>query len=556
MLSLLSYCNLWLKEENFMKKNTRHFIGKLSLTFALLFTFSNCTKSGGSSANGKKILRLGNGSELQDIDPQTVTGVPEHNVISALFEGLIVPHPETLEPQPGVAESWTISKDQKIYTFKIRETAKWSNGDKITAEDYIFSWKRMLSPKLGAEYAYMLFPVKNAEEYSKGTLKDFSQVGVKAKNPLTLEITLKAPTPYFLALLMHYSTYAVHKPTIEKFNAMESRGTKWTRPENFVGNGPFKLTKWDLNKVLMVERNPNYWNNQITKLDGISFHPVELAQTEERMYRSGELDKTNSVPTHKIDNYRKDRPKEFVNAPYLGTYFYRINTTRPQLKDVRVRKALSMSIDRQAIVDKVTKAGEIPAKAFTPPNTGGYTSKAEIKFDIAGAKKLLAEAGFPEGKGFKGVEILYNTLEAHRSIAESIQQMWKVNLGIDVTLKNQEWKVYIDSQHKKDYDIARAGWIGDYSDPNSFLDLWTTDNGNNDTGFANKKYDSIIRTANMTGDSGKRLELFNQAEEILLSELPIIPIYTYTVKYLLNERVVGWKTNILDFHPYQYLDIK
>lgn len=168
----------------------------------------------------------------------------------------------------------------------------------------------------------------------------------------------------------------------------------------------------------------------------------------------------------------------------------------------------------------------------------------------------MAEAGFPEGKGFKGVEILYNTLEAHRSIAESIQQMWKVNLGIDVTLKNQEWKVYIDSQHKKDYDIARAGWIGDYSDPNSFLDMWTTDNGNNDTGFANKKYDSLIRTANMTGDFAKRLDLFNQAEEILLTELPIIPIYTYTIKYLLNERVVGWKTNILDFHPYQYLDIK
>ncbi|MEI7440971.1 MAG: peptide ABC transporter substrate-binding protein, partial [bacterium] len=257
--------------KKFLKK-TLQLSGNLGLAFALLFSLSNCTKSGNSaSANGKKILRIGNGSELQDIDPQTVTGVPEHNVISALFEGLVAPHPETLEPQPGVAESWTISKDQKIYTFKIRETAKWSNGDKMSADDFVFSWKRILSPKLGAEYSYMLFPVKNAEEYSKGTLKDFSQVGVKAKDAQTFEVTLKAPTPYFLALLMHYSTFPVHKATIEKFNAMDSRGTKWTRPENFVGNGPFKLAKWDLNKVLTVEKNTNYWNNQITKLDGISF---------------------------------------------------------------------------------------------------------------------------------------------------------------------------------------------------------------------------------------------------------------------------------------------
>ena len=543
-------------KKTFLKK-TLQLGGTLGFAFALLFSIANCTKSGGSaSANGKKILRIGNGSELQDIDPHTVTGVPEHNVISALFEGLVTPHPETLEPQPGVAESWTISKDQKIYTFKIRETAKWSNGEKMSADDFVFSWKRILSPKLGAEYSYMLFHMKNAEDYNKGTLKDFSQVGIKAKDPQTLEVTLRAPTPYFLALLMHYATFPVHKATIEKFNAVDSRGTKWTRPENFVGNGPFKLVKWDLNKVLMVERNSNYWNNQITKLDGISFYPVELAQTEERMYRSGELDKTHSIPTHKIESYKKGHPKEYVNAPYLGTYFYRINTTRPQLKDVRVRKALSMSIDRQAIVNRVTKGGEIPAKAFTPPNTGGYTSKTEIQFDIAGAKKLLAEAGYPEGKGFKGVEILYNTLEAHRSIAESIQQMWKVNLGIDVTLKNQEWKVYIDTQHKKDYDIARAGWIGDYSDPNSFLDLWLTDNGNNDTGFSNKKYDSLIKSANSTGDSTKRIELFNQAEQILLNEMPVIPIYTYTINYLLNERVIGWHTNILDNHPYQYVDMK
>ncbi len=531
------------------------YVASLGLALVLGVAVTNCTKSG-PATGGKKILRLGNGAELQGIDPHIVTGVPEHQVIISLLEGLTTPHPETLEPQPGAAESWEISKDQKTYTFKMRENAKWSNGDAVTADDFVYSWKRILNPALGAEYAYMLNPIKNAEAFNKGKLKDFSKVGVVAKDPKTLVVTLEAPTPYFLALLMHYSAFPVHKATIEKFSAFEARDTKWTQPGNFVGNGPFKLTKWELNKVLSVEKSPTYWNAAANKLDGIDFFPVELAQTEERMYRSGELDKTNVVPVHKIESFKKERPKEYVNAPYLGTYFYRLNVTRKQLKDARVRKALAMSIDRQAIVDRVTKAGEIPAFTFTPPNTGGYTSPVKTKYDIAEAKKLLAEAGYPEGKGFAGIEILYNTLEAHRAIAEAIQQMWKVNLGINVTLKNQEWKVYIDSTQKIDYDVSRAGWIGDYPDANSFLDMWLTGGGNNNTGWSNKNYDALIKEANRTGDMAKRSELFGKAETILMDEMPMVPIYTYTIKYLLSERVVGWYNNIMDWHPYQYVDVR
>jgi oligopeptide transport system substrate-binding protein len=539
---------------------------KLKLFKAFTFTslvalmmslnLSQCTGSKSSSNDGRKVLRLGNGTELQDLDPQTTTGVPENNVIIALFEGLVSPHPETVEAQPGVAESWEISKDGKTYTFKLNPNAKWSNGDPVTADDFVFSWKRILTPALGAEYSYMLHQIVNAEAYNKGEIKDFSQVGVKAPDKHTLVVTLRAPTPYFLSLLMHKSTYPVHRPTLEKFAGVETRGTRWTRPENLVGNGPFKLVKWELNKILSVEKNPHYWNAEIVKLDGIDFFPVELAQTEERMYRSGELDKTNTLPVHKIENFKKERPKELLIAPYLGTYFYRLNVTKPALEDARVRKALAKSIDREALVERVTKAGEIPAYSFTPPNTAGYTSNAQTRYDLAEAKKLLAEAGYPEGKGFPGVEILYNTLEAHRSIAEAIQQMWKVNLGINVTLKNQEWKVYIDSQQKLDYEIARAGWIGDYSDPNTFLDMWKTGNGNNNTGWSNKKYDSLIDQANLTGDLAKRLDLFQQAEAILMNEMPVIPIYTYTSKYLISERVVGWYSNIMDWHPYQFVDLK
>ncbi len=536
-------------------KTTWKSLVSLGLMGILGTTLVNCTKSG-PDTGGKKVLRIGNGAELQGIDPHIVTGVPEHHVIVALFEGLVTPHPETLEPQPGVAKSWEISKDGKTITFTLQDNAKWSNGDPVTAEDFVYSWKRMLNPALGAEYAYMLHVIKGAEEFNKGTQKDFSKVGVVAKDAKTLVVTLRAPTPYFIAMLMHYSTFPVHKGTIEKFAAFEARDTKWTQPGNFVGNGPFNLTKWELNKVLTVEKSPTYWNTAITKLDGIDFYPVELAQTEERMYRSGELDKTNVVPVHKIETFKKERPKEYVNAPYLGTYFYRLNVTRKHLKDARVRQALAMSIDRQAIVERVSKAGEIPAFAFTPPNTAGYTSPTQTKYDLEAAKKLLAEAGYADGKNFPGVEILYNTLEAHRAIAEAIQQMWKVNLGINVTLKNQEWKVYIDSTQKIDYDIARAGWIGDYPDPNSFLDMWLTGGGNNNTGWSNKKYDSLIKEANSTGDLKKRIELFGQAETILMNEMPVIPIYTYTNKYLLSERVIGWYNNILDWHPYQYVDVR
>jgi len=538
-----------------IKKRLLNWVATIGF-MGILCGLVNCTKSATTTVGGKKVLRLGNGAEVQGIDPHLVTGVPESNVITAILEGLVIPHPETLEPQPGVAESWEISKDNKTYTFKIRENAKWSNGESVTADDFVYSWKRILNPALGAEYAYMLYPLKNAEEYNKGKMKDFSKVGVIAKDPHTLVVTLKAPTPYFLALLMHTSTFPVPKSVIEKFSAFEARDTKWTQPGNFVGNGPYKLVKWELNKVLTVEKNPTYWNAALTKVDNIEFYPVELAQTEERMYRSGELDKTYTMPTHKIENYKKERPKEYVNSAYLGTYFYRLNVTKKALKDVRVRKALSMSIDRQAIVDRVSKAGEVPAFAFTPPGTAGYTSPAQTKYDLAGAKKLLADAGYPEGKGLPSVEILYNTLEAHRAIAEAIQQMWKVNLGINVTLKNQEWKVYIDSQQKLDYDISRSGWIGDYPDPNSFLDMWQTAGGNNNTGWSNKKYDALIKEANSTGDMKKRNEYFGQAETILMDEMPIIPIYTYTTKYLLSERIVGWYNNILDWHPYQYVDVR
>jgi oligopeptide transport system substrate-binding protein len=469
------------------------------------------------------------------------------------LEGLVSVHPVDLTPTPGVAESWEISDDGLIYTFHLRDTAKWSNGDPVTAMDFVYSWKRSLTPELGNQYAYMLFPVLNAEEYSKGLLTDFSEVGVHAVDARTLSVRLNHSTPYFLGLLEHYSTYPVHKATIEKFGDISTRGSQWTRAGNFVGNGPFVLKQWVQNQVIEVEKNPLYWDAAKVRLDTIKFFPFEQLTTEERMFRTGQLHVTYDLLDEKIANYQKESPELINIHPYLGTYFYVFNTTIKPLDDVRVRRALTMTIDREAIVKNITKGGEIAAYNLTPPDTLGYTASAKVPYDINRARQLLAEAGYPNGEGFPELQLLYNTLETHRMVALAIQQMWKQALNIDITLYNQEWKVYLDSQRTMNYQISRASWIGDYIDPNTFLDMYVSNGGNNRTGWSNPDYDRLISEAANTLDQTKRYELFQQAESILVEEVPILPIYTYSKVNLISPAVKGWTPNILDRHPYKYV---
>ncbi len=506
-----------------------------------------------SSGTRHQILHIGNGAEPQDLDPHIVTGVPEHYIISALLEGLVTEDPGDLSIKPGMAESWKISDDRITYEFNIRRNAVWSNGDPFTAEDMVYSFKRMLSPGLGGEYAYMLYYLKNAEKYHKGALDDFSKVGVSAQDKSTLIITLAHPTPFFLSLLTHFSTFPVHKATIEAFGAMDKRGGQWTRPENFVGNGPFILDRWELNKVIVVKKNPDYWDADTVKLSEIHFYPVDNISTEERMFRAGQLHVTSTIPSEKIAFYREKRPEVLRIAPYLGTYYYLFNTVKTPFNDARVRRAFAMSVDRQQIVAYITKGGQIPAYSFTPPNTAGYTPETKIPYDIDAARALLAEAGYPDGRGLPEAEILYNTSEGHRKIAVALQQMWKKALNVTVTLTNQDWKVYLSSRKTRSFTMARAGWIGDYADPNTFLDMFVTDGGNNHTGWSSPEYDALIREAGETGDRKKRYAVFQQAEKILLEEAPILPIYTYTSLTLLSPTVKGWYPNILDHHPYKYV---
>lgn len=501
-----------------------------------------------------RILHMGNGTEPKDLDPHLVSGVTEHNILSALLEGLVSLHPQTLAPMPAAAKSWSVNHDLTRYTFHLQANGKWSNGDNVTADDFVWSWRRILSPSLGASYAYQLFSIKNAEQFYKGEISDFSFVGVKAINSRTLEVELNHPTPYFLSLLSHFSTFPVHKETILEHGTFDQRGSKWTQAENFVGNGPFTLKTWRLNHIIEVEKNPMYWDSEKVWLNGIRFYPIDNLQTEERMFRTGGLHIASSIPPDKINTYLNDRPNNISIEPYLGTYYYRLNVDHEIIKDANVRNALSLAIDRQTIVDSITKGGQIPAHNYVPPDTAGYNGpKGFHQFDVATAKKLLAKAGYPKGKDFPKIELLYNTSDGHRRIAVAIQQMWKKHLQIDVVLENQDWKVFLDRLKKQDYAIARAGWIGDYPDPNTFLDMFVTDGGNNQTGWSNKEYDALIKTAAMTGDPEKRQKLLYDAESILLEEAPIIPIYTYTRVQLKDTSLQGWENNILDRHPYKYL---
>jgi oligopeptide transport system substrate-binding protein len=526
------------------------------LIVLVLFSCSSQDSLDVKMANAQGILLLDNGTEPQGLDPHIVTGVTEHKIVIALFEGLTMQNPTGEGVIPAAAESWQISEDGLKIVFNIRPDAKWSNGDSLTAQDFVYSWRRILTPTLGSRYPDMLYAVKNAEEFNKAQISDFDLVGVKALDFKTLEVTLKTKTPFFLKQLAHYATYPVHPSTIEAFGGISNRDSRWTRPENMISNGPFVLDEWSINKVIKVKRNDNYWDNKNLKLNGIHFFPIDNQSTSDRYYRSGKTHNLYTIQTEKIAKYKEEYPDQFKLEKYFGTYYYRINTDVVPLSDINVRKALSLAIDRDLIVNKVTKGGQKPAYSFTPPSDEYYDPPTKLNYDPDLAREYLSKAGYPNGQGFPEFELLYNTNEGHQKIAQAIQQFWLKELGIKITLTNVDWKVYLDRESQGQYQISRAGWIGDYVDPNSFLDMMVTDRGNNKTGWSNKQYDSYINKATFANDESERLKNFSKAEEILMDELPIIPIYTYTRVYMLRDEVKGWYPNLLDTHPYQFISLE
>lgn len=523
------------------------------LALGVLLPLGACSGGGGGGARAREanVLRVNVGTEVQDLDPHVVTGVPEHRVLQALFDGLADLDPATLEPVPAAADRWEISEDGLRYVFHLRRDGKWSNGDPVTAHDFVYSYRRILSPALGAEYAYFLHALKNGKAYNEGRTTDFGDVGARALDDWTLELTLEHPTPHLLSAQTHQAWYPVHRASVEAHGGGTARGTRWTRPGNLVGNGPWQLEEWRPNEYIRVGRNPHYWDTANVRLDGIRFFPIDNQQTEERSFRAGDLHMTDSIPLHRIETYRRENPEVLRIGPYLGVYYYRINMTRPPFTDKRVRQALALAVDRETLAATVCKAGEQPAFHYTPPGIGGYEPVAGHAYDAARARELLAEAGYPGGRGLPPIEILYNTSEQHQTIAEAIQAMWKRNLNIEVRLLNQDWKVYLSSLDLLDYGLARSGWIADYVDPVNFLECFLSHSGNNRTGFSDPEYDRLIAAAYAETDAAARNALFHEAEAILLDETPVIPLYFYTYKFLVGPEVRGHTPNVLDYRKWK-----
>ncbi len=493
-----------------------------------------------------------NGTDVQTLDPALMTGQPEHRIANALFEGLTSRNQTSSDILPGVAKSWDVSEDGLRYTFHLRDCA-WSDGSPITAADFLYSWKRALDPATGgAYYAYQLFYVRGAEEFNSGKEKDFSRVGVKAVDEKTLLVELKQPTPFFLYLTSFYTLFPLKRSCVEKY------GDLWTRPGNIVSNGPFILKEWIPSVRIRLARNPRYWDRDNVKLNLVDALPTENESTAFDMYMTGEADWVDAagIPLHLID-ILKTRP-DFHKNTMLVTYFYRFNVTRRPFDDARVRKAFDLAADKRRIVDKILRAGQVPATTFVPPAMPRYLGPEGLAYDPEEARRLLAEAGFPGGKGFPKVSILFNTQEAHRQIATEMQAIWKENLGIHVELDNQEWGTYLNTENSLDYFISRAGWVADYPDPNTFLDLFVTNGGNNRTGWSNKRYDELIAKAAQERDQEKRMEIFREAEKILVvEEMPIMPLYFYvSINMYDANRIGGILPNPLDEHPLKYVFIK
>ena len=615
-----------------------------------------------------------NGAEIKTMDPAQATGSPEGRVINALFEGLLrsmpAGEPDELGRIPmkpvarGMADRFTVSTDGTVYRFHIREDARWTNGDPVTATDFAWSWMRFLHPETASEYNYQLFYVRGAEKFNtvqlavgdkveveladrktpelfpRGTIRrgilrelilpaadtadrdsqevdaaddveaisgkaifivefqnessstaatetiayavsadgslagidelkqtytgdfplsdiqpckhvlyDFKEVGIRVLSPQDLEVTLNSATAFFPELVAFYPLHPVHRGCVEQYGAR-----RFTKAEHIVSNGPFRLIERRIRDRIRLTKNEQYWNAAEVELESIDVMSIQSETTSLNMYLTGQLDWDTTPPNTMIPILKKR--DDFVSTPFLASYFYRINTEKPPLNNPLVRRALNLAIDKSSIVDNVVKGGQSPASSFVPPGMNGYEGYRGSGHNVKLARQLLAKAGYPNGKGLPQIEILYNTADSHRDIAEVIQQDWKKNLGINVVLRNLEWGSFLDSLRMGDYMVARSGWIGDYPDPNTFLDMFVTGGPNNQTNWGNVKYDNNIKMAKVEADPVSRMKLFVEAEAILMEEQAILPIYFYVSKNMVQPRVQGFHANLQDVHPLHLIKIR
>ena len=483
-------------------------------------------------------------SEPETLDPGLITGVTEGRIVDSVFEGLTVCHPAKLDILPGVAEKWEVSEDGLTYTFHLRESF-WSDGVPVKAGDFYYAWRRVLTPETASDYAYLFYCIKNARKYYEGEIKDFGEVGILAPDDHTFVVRLEQPTAYFLQLTSFSTFLPLRRDIIEKY------GPEWIKPGRIVSNGAFIVSSRKINSEIILKKNTNYWDRQGVSLDTIRLLISDNVNTAFNIYETGGADLITSLPSYIID--RLAGRKDYVTYPYLGTYFYRMNVARAPFDDQRVRKAFALSVDRDKITKYITRGGEIPAYSFVPPGIPGYEPSRLLSYDPEKARALLAEAGYPGGGGFPETEIIFNTSEGHLHIAEVLQSMWKEELGVKVKLLNQEWKVYLNTVSKMDYSMARASWIGDYVYPSTFLEMFITGGGNNNTGWTSGEFDALIDKCAKMPAGSERNGAFADAEKILLEDMPIIPLYYYVVKNMVKPGVTGVYDNIRNIILFKYI---
>ncbi len=523
---------------------------------ALAFSFAGCghRETPVERANRKQILLVGAGAGLSDLDPQLATNVGEFNVMLAFFEGLTDLDPATLAPVPAVARSWETSPDGRRWTFHLDPAAKWSDGQPVTAQDVVDSWRRLLSPALAADYASFLYCLVGAEDFNRGRTTDFSGVGVKAVDTRTLELHLSLPTPELPALLALPPLFPVPMRVIEKCGPSDTRGNPWTRCATFVGNGPFRLRRWQHGQRVDADRNPHYRDASSVRLHGVRFQLVENQETEERMFRAGQLHVISALATGRVADWRDRRSPALRTVPFLGTDFLRLNLTRPPFDDPRVRRALALAVDRNQLASRVLLGTKSPAPTLVPAHAlPGYVSPVGQTTRNDEARRLLAEAGFPGGEGLRPLQLLYNSSDQHRLVFEAIQEMWRRELGVRVELANQENKTVLQARALGQYDLLRSSWTADYCDPMTFLAVFASTSGNNHTRWANPEYDRLLAAARTVATPTEHLAALTRAEALLLDEAPIIPLYHYTNFYLVDPAVRGWTGNAIDRRPLKQL---
>lgn len=501
----------------------------------------------------ENVLYVGNGPEPRSFDPHKSAGIPEQHIFGSVYEGLTGYDPKTLAPRPATALRWRTNKTASVWTFFLRHDARFSDGTPVTAHDFVWSWRRIIDPATASPYANLMYYVKNAQAIAEGRVRPDGRkytpadLGVRAVDDYTLRVEMERPTAFFVKMTPHYAFTVVPRRAIERW------GDRWTQPDHFVGNGPFRIAEATPYSQVVLTKSPTYWDRAQVRLDKVVLLPVQEESQNANLYRAGEADAlfSNTLPAPLIRQLRRYR--DYQGGAFFTNYYYDLNVRRKPFDNVLVRRALNLAIDKRAIAEEFIGRGEVAATTFVPPGVPGYRPPTGPGYDPALARRLLAQAGYPDGRGFPKITIAFNTAEVHRTVAQAVQQMWKQQLHIKVELQNEEWQTFQARRERRDFDVARDAWTGDYIDPSTFLDLMSEDTLNNHAGWTDPKYTRLMTQANAEPNEERRNQLLARAESYLLDQVPVIPVYFYALSYMKKPWVAGWYPNLLDQHPFKFV---